>query len=433
MHLSPTLVAAVLRGDLPRELLDEAAREHLAALCPVCARGLAVLAAGPDAAGPRLPEPTADPLEAVRRRLGLSPRQMRDEEATARAWLKRFLTKVPAEGRRGVIVGAYKRYRGPVFGTLLLEEARKAIPGDPAESLSLAEAALVSCRETHPSDPDPEIRIPALALRGNAKRALGRLVEAEVDLEEAAHLLDMSDLDDLAIMAETDSFFGSLRKDQGRFDDAISHLERAAQLYPVLGDSERTARTLLLLGLAHHRCHRSELAIVSAQRSQEWLDSTSEPWLLAYAHVLLGYFLHGASELDRAEQELTTHEDLIAGADEGLRFRSDWLRARIAWSREELGEAERRFRETYRRSEERGIPFDTALVGLELALVELARGRTGKVRKLALEALAVFAEQEVERETRAALELLEAAARRDALTRKLLERAVAALERERLG
>jgi hypothetical protein len=64
-----------------------------------------------------------------------------------------------------------------------------------------------------------------------------------------------------------------------------------------------------------------------------------------------------------------------------------------------------------------------------MALVRLADGRTGEVKKLAAEALQVFAEEEVEPEVRAALALVEAAARREALTQEAIERAVAALER----
>ncbi len=431
MHLSPTLVAAVLRGDLPRELLEEVAHDHLKTLCATCAEGLKLLAAGAEKLGGDAPRPITDPLEAVRLRLRLSHPQMQDDLATARGWLKRFLAKVPADGRRGAIVGAYKRYRGLIFGTLLLEEARRAIPADPAESLSLAEAALVSCQVTHPSEPDPQVRVPALALRGNAQRALGRLREAEKDLLSARKLFASSHLDDLAIAAEMERFLGSLRMDQRQFEKAARHLERTALIYPVLRDRRKAATTLLQLGTVHHRRHRPDKAVTAAEKALHLLDAEGEPWLQAYARVLLAFFLHGRGDLDRAEEELTAHEDLIAAADEGLGFRAGWLRARIAWSREELGEAERRFRETYRRAGERGIPFDTCLVGLELALVELVRGRTAKVKSLALEALGVFAEQDVERETRAALELLEAAARRDALTRELLERAVAALERER--
>ena len=431
MHLSPSLIAAVLRGELPREFLEEIEHEHLGTLCPLCARGLALLADGSAAALGRELRPTGDPVEAVRRRLGWSERQLRDEEADAREWLKRLLRKVPSNKRCGTIREAHKRYRGVLFGTLLLEEARRAIPADPAESLSLAEAAVVSCEITHPSEPHPLVHVPALAVRGNAKRALGRIPEAEADLKEAVELLARSDLDDLAIAAEIDLCLGALRKDQSRLEEAARHLERAGALYRVLGDRNKRLRVLLLLGIVHHRSHRLDAAIASMEQLVELVEAGSEDWLRAYACYNLAFFLHGRGDTDRAEQELAAHEELIAAAGEGLVFRTGWLRARIAWSRHELGKAERLFRETYRWAGRRGIPFDTGLVALELALVQLVRGRTAQVHKLAFEALDIFAEQDVERETQAALELLEAAARRDVLTRELVERAVAALERAR--
>jgi tetratricopeptide (TPR) repeat protein len=431
MHLSPSLIAAVLRGELPREILEPIGHEHLGVMCPLCGRGLALLAAGPAAALGRELRPTGDPVEAVRRRMGWSERQLRDEEADAREWLQRFLRKVPSNKRCSRIRGAHKRYRGVLFGTLLLEEARRAIPADPAESLSLAEAALISCELTHPSEPHPLVHVPALAVRGNAKRALGRLREAEEDLQEAARVLDHSDLDDLAITAELERFLGSLRIDQSRLEDASRHLDRAAALYPLVGHQEKRIRALLQLGIVHHRRHRFDDALSTTEHVLDLLDSGSPDWLRAYARYNLAFFLHARGDIDRAEQELAAHQELLESAGDVVVPHVVWLRARIAWSRGELGKAERLFRETYRWAGRRGIPFDTGLVALELALVLFVRGRTPQVRKLAFEALGIFAEQDVERETQAALELLEAAARRDALNREVVERAIAALERAR--
>lgn len=431
MHISRTLVTFVLRRELPRRFLDDIGREHLECLCSGCADGLELLTAGSDAApGPR-PDISSDPLEPVRQRLGrvLTERQVRDEERKARKWLRRFFRRIPVSERSGTVRRAYKRYRGSLFGTLLLEEARRAIPDDPAESLSLADAALVSCEKSQPKDPDPQIRVPALAVRGNAKRALGRFVEAEADLLEARRVLDRSKLDDLPIAAELDRYLGSLRNDQGKHEDALRHLERAAAFYTLLGDREKGARALLLLGIVHHRLHRFEAAITSTERALELLEAESPDWLRAYAHYNLALFLHSLGAVDQAEEELDSHLELISAAGESLVFRAGWLRARIAWSREELGKAERLFRETHRVAVERVIPFDTGLVSLELALVHLVKGRTSQVRKLATEALRTFDEQEVDRESRAALDLLAAAARRDSITRKILEQAIAALER----
>jgi hypothetical protein len=110
-----------------------------------------------------------------------------------------------------------------------------------------------------------------------------------------------------------------------------------------------------------------------------------------------------------------------------------WLRARSAWSRQKLAAAQKLYTEARQRALDRGIAWDAGLVGLELALVHLVRGHTAKVRKLAREALKIFADQGVEREVRATLDLLDAAARRDAITRKLLEQAIAAIENAAQG
>lgn len=431
MHITRTLVELVLRGELPRRFLDDIEHEHLERLCPGCAEGLKMLAAGSDTTlGPR-PEISLDPLAPVRRRLGLSltKRQVQAEEKGAREDLERFFSRVPVTERSITVYRAHKHYRGSLFGTLLLEEARRAIPDDPAESLSLAEAALISAERTYKEDPDPRVRVPALAVRGNARRALGRFVEAERDLLEARRVLDRSELDDLPIAAELDLCTGTLRKDQSRLEDSLRHLERAAAFYILMGDRGKGPRALLLLGIVHHRLHRFEHAIASIEKALELLDDESPDWLRAYAHFNLALFLHGLGAVDQAEQELATHLELIASAGESLEFRAGWLRARIAWSREEPGKAERLFRETYRSAKQRRIPFDTGLVSLELALVHLVKGRTSQVRKLATEALRIFAEQDVGRECRAALDLLRAAARRDTITRKVLEQAIATLER----
>jgi tetratricopeptide (TPR) repeat protein len=228
---------------------------------------------------------------------------------------------------------------------------------------------------------------------------------------------------------EVFSYLGSLRKDQGRFDEAAQYLHRAATLYGLLRRPEKAARILLNLGTLHYRLHEPHAAVEADQRALGLLDDDSEDWLRGYAHYNLAHHLHAGGETDRAEAELTTHEELLAACGEEVDQHVVWLKARIAWSRQDLAAAQRLYTEARARALARGIVWDAGLVGLELALVHLARGRTARVRKLAREALEVFAEQQVERETRAALDLLDAAARRDALTRDLLEQTITAVER----
>jgi tetratricopeptide (TPR) repeat protein len=427
MHIPPNLLDAVARGEESRTLVDELLSEHLAALCPVCAESLLAHEA-------RLRRPGSGPREAprdrvarLRARLGLRDVELRAHEEKAREWVREAIKLDPAV-RHGKVFKAYLRFKGPLFCMLLLEAARRCIPGDPAEALSLADAVLASNRKTAVYQPDPEIQAPALGVRGNAQRALGRLLEAEEDLEEAQRLLDSPGVTDPATPAELFSYLGSLRKDQRRFEEAAHHLGLAAALYGLLRDQEKAARVLLKLGLVHYVRHEFAAAVTVTEEALGLLDGGSEEWLRGYAHFNLAHHLHAAGETDRAEAELAAHEELIVSASPQLANLLVWLRAKIAWSRGDLGAAERLYTEARQRALDRGIAWDAGLVSLELALVHLVQGRTDRVRKLAAEALGVFAEQEVERETRAALELLDAAARRDAFTRELLEQAIAAVE-----
>jgi tetratricopeptide (TPR) repeat protein len=201
----------------------------------------------------------------------------------------------------------------------------------------------------------------------------------------------------------------------------------------VVDDPEKAAATFLKLGTVHFRRHELEAAVEAVENALELLEVDSDTTLRASAQYNLAFYLHARGETDRAESELAAHEELLAAGGDWLALHLAWLRARIAWGRGDLRTAARLFTEARVRALERGVLFDTGLVALELALVLLVRGRIAQVRKLAFEALAIFAEQDVERETRAALELLEAATCRDALTRDLVEKTILSLERGRGG
>lgn len=427
MHVPPHLLDAVARGEEPRELLEELVMEHLAALCPLCADRLAKHEAGLRRPGSLSRDEPRDPVARLKARLGLREVELRAHEEKARAWVRDVLKLAPEE-RRDKVFNAYVRFKGPIFCLLLLEEARERIPGDPAEALSLAGAVLASNRKNALYQPDPEVEAPALAVRGNASRALGRLQDAESDLEDARRLLDSSGVTDPATPAEIYSYLGSLRKDQGRYEEAARYLDRSALLYGLLRDQERAARVKLKLGTLHYRRHEAGAAVAADEEALRLLPNDSKDWLRGYARYNLAFHLHAYGDTDRAEAELAAHQGLITDAGPQLANLLVWLRARIAWSRSDLSTAESLYTEARQRALDRGIAWDAGLVGLELALVHLVQGRTAKVRKLATEAHRIFAEQKVEREARAALELMEAAARRDALTREILERTVAALE-----
>lgn len=434
MHLTEILLDAYHRGLLSPEQFLEILTDHHAATCPDCALGIgAYETQGRRGLGLDI-ETAREPVRRLARRFAWREHQIQEEVQIARRQVREIVRLAPV-ARRKKIQGAHSRYVGPLFGALLVEEARRRTLDDPTEALDLAEVALLSSsRRTRRHEPDPEVQAAALAVSGNARRALGRLEEAEVDLEQARKLLDAPGLRDPALPAEVYSYLGSLRRDQGKVDDAARHLRLAQVLYVALGEPEKAARVLLKLGDVHYRVHNFDAAVGAAEEALGLLPLEAEPWLHAFAQYHLAHHLHARGDLDRAEAELDGHRELLAAAGERVARHVTWLRARIAWSRGDLRAAGRLYREAREGMLALGLPFEASLLSLELALVELVQGRTARVKRLAADALRLLADQEeVEREVRAAVALAEEAARREALTRELIERTIATLEGARHG
>jgi tetratricopeptide (TPR) repeat protein len=433
MHVTEILLDAYHRGLLSAEQFVEILTDHYAATCTECSAAIGAYEArakrglSPDF------EMARDPVARLAERFAWRGPQAKEEVRIARRQVREIVRLAPRERRRR-IAGAHSRYMGPLFGALLLEEARRRIPGEPAEALTLAEVALLSASRKNRRAPEPEVQAAALAVRGNARRALGRLAEAEADLEEARKLLDDPGLRDPALPAEVYWYLGALRKDQGKLEEAGRHLGVAGVLYRALAAPEQAARVLLTLGIVHFRAHAFDAAVAAVEEALALMPPDAEAWLLAYAHYDLAWYLHGRGDLDRAEAELGAHAELLAAAGERVAQHVTWLRARIAWSRSDLRAAGRLYREARAGVLTLGFPFEASLLSLELALVELVQGRTARVKTLAAEALRLLADQEeVEREVRAAVALAEEAARREALTRELIERTIATLEDARHG
>lgn len=431
MHVTEFLLEAYARGKVSAEFVIEIFREHAAARCAACsdAKGAFESAKG-QAHGSSAAE-AQDAVGRIGRRMGWDARKLQKEvKATLRD--VSVISKLDHKARCEKIGNAYTSYQGPLFGTLLLEEARQRIPAEPAEALDLADAAYLSSHKTRHYPTDPGVQAAALAVRGNAKRALGRLGEADADLKAAWGLLDSPELRDPILPAEVYSYLGSLRRDQGRLDEAARYLRRSGTLYGVFEEPEKAARVQLKLAEVHYHADDFDAAVEAAEQALDLLPPDAEAWLRSYAYYDLAHHLHARGDIDRAEALLADHAELLEASGPVVVQHVVWLRARIAWSREDIRAAERLFREARERALALRRGYEASLLCLELALVYLVQDRTARVKKLCAEALRLLSrEEEVEREVKAALALVAEAARREELTRAQLERAIAILERAR--
>ena len=110
-------------------------------------------------------------------------------------------------------------------------------------------------------------------------------------------------------------------------------------------------------------------------------------------------------------------------------IRTRWLEGLLAaglGKRDEAIAALEQVREDFNARE---IPYDAALVTLELATLYLAEGRTGEVRRVASELKWIFKAEGIEREALAAVRLFYEAAEQEALTVELARRMASFLYR----
>src|SRR5262249_15698707 len=83
--------------------------------------------------------------------------------------------------------------------------------------------------------------------------------------------------------------------------------------------------------------------------------------------------------------------------------RRAWVEGRIARGLGQVAEAEALFVVARDGFLAEGIPYDTALVALELALIYAEQGRSAELKRLAAELVPIFSSQQIHREALAGL------------------------------
>ena len=150
------------------------------------------------------------------------------------------------------------------------------------------------------------------------------------------------------------------------------------------------------------------------------IEPAREPRLrFCLDHNLLAS-LASAGRFREAESFLPVVEQVCREvATELDQFRVRWVEGRIAAGLGERERARTAFAEVRRELIARGMGYDTALVSLELAALDLEEGRTAEVKELAREMVTVLRAQEVQREALAALLLFRRAALKERATAEL--------------
>jgi len=189
----------------------------------------------------------------------------------------------------------------------LLDESAEGAAREPRAAGELAELALEIAALPHPEEAG---RVEAVKARGycllaNARRLRGDLRGAEEALHRAGlHLMQPPDSPERA-------FYGwqlaLLRHEQGRVEEAVAGLWRAAGIYGEAGERDGEGSCLASLGALLLEEGEHERAVRPLIRAGEVLDPERRLWLvaqvrlgLALCHAVLGYPVRALREAESA-------------------------------------------------------------------------------------------------------------------------------------
>lgn len=416
-HITRELLSAIVRGKRNPSDMASVAMSHLFSLCPRCREEF-------DTWRRELrPEEVERYTPLIERVRGLSEEQQVQGRAQRREAEPKLaeLLELPAEARIEQVRRAPERFQGPGLADLLIAESESRLPGDAQGSFLLAHLAYTVLRHSSHSALVAGLYAQALARMANARKAQGRLQEADDLFGHARFALRSEGGGDLILKAELDEYEGSLRRYQRHLDEAEELRRRAATGYRLEERPSKAARALVSLGMVHREQGRLDEAIAATEDALNLIELESEPRLYLMAWHNLADRLCDVGRYEEAAEIVTDNRLLYQRFPEAwVQLRLSWLEARIARGRGDQELAEGMFlalRDGFLRQANR---YDAALVALELAALHLDQGRTGELKELAAGLVEAFEQNDVHREALVALLLFEGAVRREQANAQLV-------------
>ncbi|HTG35846.1 MAG TPA: hypothetical protein VLB76_23215 [Thermoanaerobaculia bacterium] len=311
------------------------------------------------------------------------------------------------EEQREILLRNSQRFRTWGLLELAVERSLPESIQDPERGEELGRLALRIAdfldEARYGADQLEDLRARAWAYVSNARRIRSDFQSAEEAFRQALSHLQRGtgDLFEQAILLDLQA---SLRRSQRRFDIALKLVRKAVALFLEIGDEHRAGRSLVNLSLVLLYAGRAEESVPVLYRALDLIDPGQEPRLLLSArHNLilmltdLGRFLEARRAYREARPLYRSFPDALT---QNLRR---WVKGKIARGLGQLQQAEALFLAAHDGFLGGGIPYDTALVSLEIALLYTEQGRAAELKRLAAEMVPIFASRHIHREALAAL------------------------------
>jgi transcriptional regulator with XRE-family HTH domain len=270
----------------------------------------------------------------------------------------------------------------------------------------------------------------AWAYRANADRVANDLAAAEAAFARAWNLWRSGD--DAGLLPEWRmlSLEASLRRAERRLPEALGLLDRALSV--ARADPEAHPVALLNKAFVQDQMGDPEGALKTLREAAPFVEARGDRRLIFALRFEIAKGLWALERFAEAQELLPDVRERAIGLGNELDLvRVGWLSARVAAGQGRWEEAVSGLEQVRRDFAARGLAYDAALAGLELALLYLKAGRTSEVKELARRMAPAFQARGIAREALAAFTLFQEAAQRESATVELALRAITEVEAAR--
>jgi tetratricopeptide (TPR) repeat protein len=254
-----------------------------------------------------------------------------------------------------------------------------------------------------------DLRARAWSYIANIRRLAADLVGAEEAFARAYVHLKSGTREPLE-RAQFLDLKASLRAAQRRFHEAIRLLRRSANIFLAHGEKHRAGKSLLNLAATYNFASEPAAAIIALQDSLRLIDpAQDERLLLAALHNLIDILTHMGRFIEARGLYGKARPLYRKFNDPYFDNRRLWIKARIERGLGQRQSAEELFVAVRERFLAEDLPYEAALVSLELALLYAEQDRIVELKRLATEILPIFTALQIHREALAALMFLKQA------------------------
>lgn len=385
-HLTLELLREAHRGVRSPEDIAVVAIAHLLEVCPQCEEAFETWrqTAGQESERPREPRIGAN----------LCAPDLGDLET----WFH-DIRGLGEEERREVLRRQGASSQGSRLAAHLLQEARSCLPSRLRDARTLAGLARAILQHSNASRGAAILYASAVAEEGNAARALGDLEASEDLLAAARFLLHAEGCEDPLVLAALDKQEGTLRRYQGRLNEAERLLRHAATAFSREGNSLDAARAFVALGIVYFDGRDFLRAAELAQATFEPLERAGDAATLLCARHNLTAAL-SESGLTRAAREVFCATQDLYDQEAGIVWtvHRRWLDGNMRWKEGSPDLAEPLLCDARQAWLDQGMVYRAAVVGKDLLAFLAEQRRLDDLGRLADEIIPVFETQNAHHE-----------------------------------